>query len=99
MLFSQKLAFPFEKEIIPNGCLLYELEQREQNTQKKKKKPKKKTKNKTKKKKTKKQLSNSPRVPPAGPLGAPTFPPETIQILASPEINREREGGGKGPET
>ena len=46
-----------------------------------------------KKKKKKDQLSNSPRVPPAGPLSAPTFPPETTQVLASPEINREGERG------
>ena len=71
MLFSQKLAFLFQKEIVPNGCLLYELEQREQHSKKKKKD----------------QLSNSPRVPPAGTLSAPTFPPETTQVLESPEIN------------
>ena len=70
MLFSQKLAFLFQKEIVPNGCLLYELEQREHS-----------------KKKKKDQLSNNPRVPPAGPLSAPTFPPETTQVLESPEIN------------
>ena len=40
-----------------------------------------------KKKKKKDQLSNSPRVPPAGPLSASTFPPETTQVLESPEIN------------
>ena len=38
-------------------------------------------------KKKKDQLSNNPRVPPAGPLSAPTFPPETTQVLESPEIN------------
>ena len=56
---------------MPNGCLLYELEQREH----------------SKKKEKKDQLSNNPRVPPAGPLSAPTFPPETTQVLESPEIN------------
>ena len=43
--------------------------------------------NNTQKKKKKDQLSNSPRVPPAGTLSAPTFPPETTQVLESPEIN------------
>ena len=39
------------------------------------------------------QLSNSPGVPAAGPVSAPTFPPETTQALESPEIRggRERE--------
>ena len=33
------------------------------------------------------QKKKNPRVPPAGPLSAPTFPPETTQVLESPEIN------------
>ena len=40
-----------------------------------------------KKKKKKDQLSNSPRMPPAGPLSVPTFSPETTQVQESPEIN------------
>ena len=42
---------------------------------------------KKKKKKKKDQLSNSPRMPPAGPLSVPTFSPETTQVQESPEIN------------
>ena len=37
------------------------------------------------------QLSNSPGVPAAGPVSAPTFPPEATQALESPEVRGGRE--------
>ena len=50
-------------------------------------------KNTQKKKKKKDQLSNSPRMPPAGPLSVPTFSPETtqVQVTRNKWSGRERE--------